>query len=356
MQENIYNTLEQANGKEETKAISPILPTSISQLDESQTYNFHISLSSTYTWTLATASKWIQLSTVEGQGSATVTCTVKALSGLGIWRTGEIVFVYTSPSITKKVTIPVTQSGLIWPVGGSQYKAGTTRTAEDKGNGKYSAKGSVITGYGAVSSFYGARFTSTNSEFYRHWAIDIDVDDNNTETEAYAAMSGKVVKTGTNHRINGNYVYLGHTFTDSANKVVTLYTRYLHLKKINSSIKTESSVKVGAPIGIVGSTGSAGEDAHLHFAVLKKLSSTMAYYLNPVAYYHGSDDRGVKSGNALKKHANNPMFILDGKEWAVNPSFDPFYKSFQSVSDQFFTDFLNAKRNGTKVETASTSV
>lgn len=341
---------------EEARAASPILPTSIHQGSESGSYSFLIALSGTYTWTLATASKWIRLSATQGQGAATVNCSITAFSGSDAWRIGEIVFVYTSSTITKRISIPVTQSGLIWPVGGSQHMAGTTRNTRDLGNGTYSAKGSVVIGYGAISSFYGARFTSSNSNYNRHWAIDIDVANNNTTTEAYAAMSGKVVETGMNHSERGNYVYLEHTITDSDNKTVTLYTRYLHLEEIDASVKNGNSIKAGAPIGIVGHTGSAGDDIHLHFAVLKKLSSSTAYYLNPAAYYHGSDDRGVKKDAALKKYANNPMFVLNGEQWTVNPSFDPLYKSFQSTSDAFFSDFLNAKRGGNRIATASTSI
>ncbi len=345
------------DGTESLRAISPILPTSIKQGTESKSYSIRIVLSGTYTWTLSTKSKWIQLSAVEGQGTATVNCTVAAFSDSDAWRVGEIVFVYTSPSETKKVTIPVTQSAIVWPVGGSQYMAGEKRTAEDRGNGTYPAKGWVVIGRGAISSFYGARFTSLISKFNRHWAIDIDVDNDNTTTKAFAALSGKVIKTGTNET-NGNYVYLEHTVTNKDNTTVTLYTRYLHLKEIDTSVKEGNSIKAGAPIGTVGKTGSAGKDVHLHFAVLKRLSSSaaVAYYLNPVAYYHGSDDRGVKSGNALQEHANNPMFILNGEQWAVNPSFDPFYKSFQSTSDIFFEKFLSAKRSGKRIATASTSI
>lgn len=339
----------------ETRAISPILPTSIHQGSGSGSYSFRITLSGIYTWTLATTSTWIRLSATQGQGTATVNCTLTAWSGSAAWRAGEIVFVYTSPSETKRIAIPVTQCTLFWPVSGSQYMAGVTRTVEDKGNTEYPAKGSVINGFGAISSFYGARLTASNSVFFRHWAIDIDIPNDGETSEnfkALAALSGKIVEIGRNHTVNGNYVYLEHTVTSADNSTKTLYTRYLHLKEIASGLQNGQFISGGTELGTVGHTGSAGNDSHLHFAVLKKISTTATYYLNPTAYYHGSDDRGVKEGSNLKVHANNPMFILEGNLWKINPSFDPTYKDFTGSSSAFYTKFLNAYRDGQTVAEA----
>ena len=102
------------DGTEGFRAISPILPTSIQQeVEISKTYDFKVTLSGTYTWTISTKEKWIRLSTAEGQGTATVRCTVTAAAAGSVGRTGEIVFIYTSPSLTKKITIPIDQFPLV---------------------------------------------------------------------------------------------------------------------------------------------------------------------------------------------------------------------------------------------------
>lgn len=251
----------------------------------------------------------------------------------------------------EKIVIPVTQYSFVWPVSGSQYMAGKKRTAEDVGNKQFSAKGGVVIGFGAISSFYGTRFTSSNSNYPRHWAIDIDIDDASS-AEARAALCGKVVEVGTNHSVNGNYVYLEHTVTSKDNSTVTLYTRYLHLQEIADGLQKGQFINTKTKLGNVGSSGSAGRDKHLHFAVLKKVSSSATYYLNPTAYYHGSDDRGVKEKADIKAYANNPMFILNGGLWEINPSFDPAYKDFNGTSCTFYTKFLNAYRDGKTVEIA----
>lgn len=345
------------DGTESVRAISPILPTSIQQeVETSKSYDFKITLSGTYTWTISTKEKWIWLSTTEGQGTATVRCTVTAAAAGSVGRNGEIIFIYMSPSVTKKITIPVEQFPLVWPVGGSQYKEGEIQTATDYGMEGYPAKGKVVSGAWAISSFYGARFTVPKSNYLRHWAIDIDIVEGNDTTKVLAAMRGKIVKIGKNHSTNGNYVYMEHTAVGDDNTRVTLYTRYLHLASDDfcKNVKEEDFIEAKTELGFVGDTGSAKGDNHLHFAVLKKIG-TVNYLLNPVPYYHGSDDRGVKSASSaseLKAYENNPMFILQGTTWVRNFYFDPLYSDFKKTSDSFYSKFLHAKRDGGIVEYA----
>lgn len=339
---NYYSQEAEDNGK--TKEMYPILPTGITQGAGSKTYRFRITLPDTCTWTLTTESKWIHPAATEGKGSATVSCTVTAVTAASVGRTGEIVFVYTSPSATKKITVPVDQLPLVWPVGGSQYKAGEIRMSKDAGRDADSAKGDVVTGVGAISSFYGERFTA-QSKYRSHGAIDIDVDNNNTATEVYAAMRGRIVKIGKNDGISGNYVHMEHTAVGEDGTTATLYTHYLHLYRISEDIKEGDFIEAGTVIGIVGHTGSSEGDTHLHFAVLKKIG-TQNYRLNPVAYYHGCDDRGSTRASDLQACENNPMFVLRGNTWVKNFHFDPLYRNFNKASDAFYEKFMNAHRDG----------
>lgn len=249
---------------------------------------------------------------------------------------------------TAKLTVQ--QTNVVWPVANS---SGTVQHNGASGLNKaidleftiekriYAGKGTVVTGLGDVTSFYGARVTSTNSTYYRHWAIDIDVG-TNIDMVARAAMSGVVSAVGFGTK-NGNYVYIKHQIVKNG-VTTTLYTRYLHLASYSVSVGTV--VKTGQKIGIVGGTGSANEDLHLHFAILKTVGGKN-YYLNPVPYYHGSDDRGVKytdSNTKPKETENNPMFVVSGGKWVPNPNWDPVYSSFTGTASAFYGAYMNALR------------
>lgn len=313
------------------------------------TYSVSITTLDRVTWTATTDSSWITLSATSGTGGGTFSYTVAASSV--VYRTGTITFTAGTVSRTLQVT---QQEELVWPVGNSSgsatynsaYGLNTATDLEFTLNGiTYESKGTVVTGVGNVTSFYGTRTTSQNSSYYRHWAIDIDVG-TSTESVARAALSGEVYKVGCNDT-NGYYVYIEHQYTLNGT-TTTLSTRYLHLDSY--CVSEGDLVSAGDKIGIIGSTGTAGSDIHLHFAVTKKIGSTH-YALNPVAYYHGSDDRGGTSG--LVEKTNNPMFIISSSSWIPNPNWNFTYSSFTGTGSTFFANYMNAKRKGTRILTAA---
>ncbi len=89
---------------------------------------------------------------------------------------------------------------------------------------------------------------------WRHPGIDIK---GAMGTPVYAAIAGVVREAGWNRGGYGNQVVLEHPDGKQ--------TRYAHLSKINTSVGT--SVKQGAVIGLVGSTGRS-TGPHLHFEVI----------------------------------------------------------------------------------------
>ena len=314
------------------------------------TYSFTVT--TTASWTATADVSWITVRTASGTGNGTVSYTVSACPDTTVYREGTI----TVKSGGNTARLTVQQSNVVWPVANSSGEvkynsASGLNTADDvefwiEGK-RYWGKGTVVTGAGNITSFYGARVTSANSKYKRHWAIDIDVG-TDTDMVARAAMSGVVSAVGKNNT-NGNYVYIKHQIVKNG-ATTTLYTKYLHLA--SSSVSVGTTVKAGQKIGIVGCTGSANKDLHLHFAILKSLGGKN-YHLNPTAYYHGSDNRGViyvNSQTALTAVANNPMFIISSGKWTPNPNWDPVYSAFTGTSGNFYKSCMNALREGDTIE------
>lgn len=309
--------------------------------------SYSFAITAIASWTATADASWISVRTASGTGNGTVSYTVSACPDTVAYREGTI----TIKIGIRTAKLTVQQTNVVWPVADSsgtvQYNnASGLNTANDLevtiNKRKYAGKGKVVTGLGDVTSFYGARVTSTNSTYYRHWAIDIDVGAD-TNMIARAAMSGVVSAVGSDIKEKGNYVYIKHQIVKNG-VTTTLYTRYLHLKSYSVSVGTV--VETGQKIGIVGETGSANGDPHLHFAILKTVGGKN-YYLNPVPYYHGSDDRGVKytdSNTKPKENENNPMFVVSGGKWVPNPNWEPVYSSFTGTTSAFYGAYMNALR------------
>lgn len=304
--------------------------------DAAATYTVSFQTASTATWKVSSSSGWLTVNTPTVTGNSTVSYSVKKNPD-ATTRVAVITLTTGSSAInTKQIT--VVQGKLVYPVNGYN-SAEVIHHVNDK------TKGEVVNGLGSITSFYGYRTTA--GTYKRHWAVDIDVEES-TNIEAYAALNGKVVTAETGHGVNGNYVVLEHTIIDSDGNQVTLRTEYLHLKTI--SVKQGATVRAGVKLGIVGDTGSAQGDPHLHFTIMKKLG-TEFYHINPVAYYHGCDDRGYVWDNKLtlamiEPTNNNPMFIIRGGAWVVNPEWDPAYKALTGTKCTFYQTYMCAKRNG----------
>ena len=117
---------------------------------------------------------------------------------------------------------------------------------------------------GRISSGFGPRNSPTAGASSYHKGIDIAVA---SGTPIVAAETGNGV-TATYSSSAGNYVMISH-----GNR---LYTVYMHCSRL--AVKEGDSVKKGAVIAYVGSTGiSTG--SHLHFGVSKNGS-----YVNPLHY------------------------------------------------------------------------
>jgi len=107
---------------------------------------------------------------------------------------------------------------------------------------------------GSITSNFGAREEIFKGVDSYHTGIDIGA---NNGTKVVSSISGKVT-VATYNEYNGNYVEVTNG---------DIVTKYLHLSKI--SVKKGASIKSGAKIGEVGTTGlSTGP--HLHFEVVYK--------------------------------------------------------------------------------------
>lgn len=106
------------------------------------------------------------------------------------------------------------------------------------------------------SGFSPSRFHPIDKVHKPHRGIDYAAP---IGTPVYATADGTVSKFGKN-RLNGNYVFLKH------DRVYA--TKYLHLHRIDPSVKKGAEVKQGQRIGSVGSTGvSTGPHLHYEFIV-----------------------------------------------------------------------------------------
>lgn len=119
--------------------------------------------------------------------------------------------------------------------------------------------------WNTLSSLYGSRIHPITRKANNHTGIDIPA---SAGTNIYAAKSG-VITTSTYNSSYGNYVVVSHSDGTS--------TLYAHMSKRNATVGT--TVKQGAVIGYVGTTGSSTGN-HLHFEVRVNGNRT-----DPVNYY-----------------------------------------------------------------------
>lgn len=109
-----------------------------------------------------------------------------------------------------------------------------------------------LTGYNTLSSLFGSRTHPVTGRPNNHTGIDIPAPGG---TKILAAKSGVVI-TSTYNNSYGNYVVVSHSDGTS--------TLYAHMSRRNAS--EGQTVKQGATIGYVGTTGSSTGN-HLHFEV-----------------------------------------------------------------------------------------
>ena len=119
--------------------------------------------------------------------------------------------------------------------------------------------------YNTLSSLYGSRIHPVTGKPNNHTGIDVPAP---SGTSIYASKSGVVTTSGYNGSY-GNYVILSHSDGTS--------TLYAHMVKRNAV--QGQTVKQGAVIGYVGTTGSSTGN-HLHFEVRKNGNRT-----DPVNYF-----------------------------------------------------------------------
>ena len=109
-----------------------------------------------------------------------------------------------------------------------------------------------LPGYNTLSSLYGSRKHPVTGRANNHTGIDIPAP---RGVKILAAKSG-VVTTSKYNNSYGNYVVVSHSDGTS--------TLYAHMSK--RSVKEGQTVKQGATLGLVGTTGSSTGN-HLHFEV-----------------------------------------------------------------------------------------
>ena len=137
--------------------------------------------------------------------------------------------------------------------------------------------------YNTLSSLYGNRIHPITRKPNNHTGIDLPAP---AGTHIYAAKSG-VITTSTYNRSYGNYVMVSHSDGSS--------TLYAHMSKRNAT--QGATVKQGAVIGYVGTTGSSTGN-HLHYEVRVNGNRT-----DPVNYYRDKTLYARASGKTvLLKH------------------------------------------------------
>lgn len=313
-------------------------------------YSVMLTVAADTTWTATASASWITVVTSGGTGTRRIYYNVPVNNDEVAARSGTITVRCENTSEVYVFHL-YQKRRVVWPVGTYDSATGihtATEPPDDKLDKELRPnKGSVVTGVGDITSFYGARVTSENSKHKRHWAIDIDVGES-TDIKAMAVMSGEVSKVGFDSE-KGNYVEIKHKVGNAE-----FITRYLHLKSY--SVSKGDRVNATTKIGIVGGTGSAKGDLHLHFDIRKNVKQVF-YSFDSVPYYHGSDDRGVTTSaynaSGLKLWSNNPLYVVgsDGK-WKPNLNCNLYY-SLISVNGDFYELYMNAHRYENVIEIAN---
>ena len=137
-------------------------------------------------------------------------------------------------------------------------------------------------GYNTLSSLFAGRIHPITGKRHNHTGIDIPAPGG---TAIYAAKSG-VVTTSAYNRSYGNYVVLSHSDGTS--------TLYAHMSKRNATVG--KTVKQGATIGYVGSTGSStGNHLHYEIRVGGVRKNPTDYYKNKTLYVKSNGTTSVLS-------------------------------------------------------------
>ena len=144
------------------------------------------------------------------------------------------------------------------------------------------------------------------SEYYKVKAKDgrpdhtgVDIASRTDSKNVVAAADGTVVDYG-NNSANGKYVLLKHNLNGK-----TVYSFYAHLKSYTSLTKG-ATVKQGAYLGAMGTTGSSSTGDHLHFAVFT-CSGTLKLGGGYVGYAQSFSGNKVTYGNIT---FYNPHYVL----------------------------------------------
>lgn len=124
-----------------------------------------------------------------------------------------------------------------------------------------------------------ANYNSINSS-NRDYHVGIDI--YGTDGKVFAVSNGKVVAANGSlgeTTANGNFVIIQHTLSNT-----TVYSFYAHLASV--SVSSGATVTAGQQIGVAGSSGTATNAVHLHFAVVDVINSSGGY-LGYVPYFTG---------------------------------------------------------------------
>lgn len=134
--------------------------------------------------------------------------------------------------------------------------------------------------YNTLSSLFAGRKHPITGKYHSHTGIDVPAPKG---TNIYAAKSG-VVTTSAYHWSYGNYVVVSHSDGTS--------TLYAHMSKRNAT--EGKTVKQGAVIGYVGSTGSStGNHLHYEIRVNGVRKDPTSYYKDKTLYVQSGGKSAV---------------------------------------------------------------
>ncbi len=170
-------------------------------------------------------------------------------------------------------------------------------------------------------------------DYKHHQGIDIPV---GIGTPVFAIADGIVVELDDSCKTSqGVFIVLKHEMDGK-----TFYSRYMHLRYIQTGLVKGQSIAMGDQIGVSGNTATGGAtgQAHLHFQIQLENTDTRSKTINPLSIYHNDDARNNMDNP-------NPFFVKKNGKYVFNESF-----SIKDSYNYFDTEHWSVSDN-TKYQT-----
>lgn len=217
------------------------------------------------------------------------------------------------------------------------------------------------------TSIYGPRMTSSSGNITRPYdfhrgedMIDKQVTVNGSDPPIYCMCDGEV-EAITSGGDEGTSVIVKCDATFYQNPGLgNIYIAYRHLNEFASGLAPSAKIRKGDKIGIMGGTGAATTNHHLHLSVQKKLGTGQLINLHPMRIFNNDFNNhlfhpiNAELNGTEEKRVN--MFLLEHSNGSANT--DENYATFRIAVpyDKVAIRAIIVRHSGTYSQTADFEV